>query len=129
MGPTEQFEAKLNAVFTSQERRSQRVVSLLEGGDVLVGLGLRGHLAMEELPFTACAAHCADPKQLERARLRFPQLVCLFRALEKIPSVPPEFWGALEDLNSLRNSLAHRLEHPNIEDRIRGFSKRVLMLS
>lgn len=115
------FEADISEVFAEGEARRERLVALLPESDDLVGLVLRGHLVLEELLFVACAAFCAAPEHLKGARLRFPQLVSLLRSLEKIPSVPDNYWAALTELNSLRNLLAHQLEHNDLESRIVHF--------
>ena len=113
-----QYESVAAQAFADSDARSDRLLRLLAEPDELVGLTLRGHLVLEELLFAACAAHCQDMEQLKSARLRFPQLVSLLRALEKIPAAPPHFWAALLELNILRNALAHRLEAQDVEARI-----------
>jgi hypothetical protein len=45
----------------------------------------------------------------------------MLRALEKIPAVPDWLWAALAELNTLRNSLAHRLELDDLSDRVNRF--------
>lgn len=115
------FDEKIAQVFADGDARRAKIESLLPTSDDLVGLVLRGHLLVEELLFSSCAAFCRDAEQLKGARLRFPQLVSLLRALEKIPAVPPDYWAALLELNSFRNALAHQLEHKDIEGRISRF--------
>lgn len=115
------FDSRIKAIFDAGEDRGQRLQLLLSTPDDLISLVLRGHLIIEELLFTAVAAHCRDPEHLDSARLRFPQLVSLLRALEKISSVPSHYWNALLELNALRNCLAHRLEPEDMEARVSRF--------
>jgi len=116
-----EFESKINDIFNAGQLRSEKLISLLSTPDDLISLVPRGHLVLEELLFTACSAYCQDPSHLKAGRLRFPQLVSLLRALEKISSVPQEYWDALIELNSLRNALAHQLEQKDIEAKISRF--------
>ena len=115
------FDTRINAIFNAGNERSEKLRALLAAPDDLIALVLRGHLVLEELLFAAAAAHCQDPDHLKAARLRFPQLVSLLRALEKISTVPPRFWDALLELNALRNALAHRLEFDDLEHRVNLF--------
>jgi hypothetical protein len=120
-----EFQQRIRAVFDTANERSDRVKQLLGKTDDLASLVLRGHLVLEELLFAAVEAHCQQPKHLTKARLRFPQLVLLLRALEKIPVLPEEYWEALLELNALRNSLAHKLEPKDLESRISSFAARL----
>jgi hypothetical protein len=61
--------------------------------------------------------------------LRFPQLVSVLRALEKIPAVPDRYWNALTELNSLRNALAHNLEPKDISMRAEKFVRTLIQES
>lgn len=114
-------DSKFDVIFSAGDARSDRLRTFLTAPEDLISLVLRGHLVIEELLFTACSAYCRDAEHLKHARLRFPQLVSLLRALEKISAVPPSYWDALLELNSLRNSLAHQLEHKDIQGRIARF--------
>jgi hypothetical protein len=116
-----EYESPLKSTFESREARSQRLHEILRTPDNVIGLVLRGHLFIEELLFAAVEAHCKDAEHLKMARLRFPQLVELLRALEKISSVPPHYWTALSELNALRNALAHKLEPSDLASRVARF--------
>jgi|GEM_PF-4479750 hypothetical protein len=94
---------------------------ILTTEDDLISIVLRGHLVLEELLFSAVAAHCPNAEYLKMANLRFPQLVAMLRALEKLPAVPPWLWKALTELNGLRNSLAHRIELADLNARVERF--------
>ena len=113
-----EFESSLKPTLEAREARSQRLHQILRTPDDLISLVLRGHLFIEELLFAAIEAHCQDTEHLKAARLRFPQLVALLRALEKISAAPPNYWVALSELNALRNALAHNLEPNDIESRV-----------
>jgi hypothetical protein len=115
------YETEIAKVFADSDALASKIDRLLPTSNDLVGLVLRGHLIVEELLFAACTAYCRDPAHLKMARLRFPQLVSLLRALEKIPAVPPAYWSALLELNSLRNTLAHQLEHQDLGIRTARF--------
>jgi hypothetical protein len=109
------FESRIKAIFATGEDRGARLREHLSNNDDLIGVVLRGHLVLEELLFAAVSAHCQEPEHLKEVRLRFPQLVSLLRALEKISAVPSNYWNALLEFNTLRNQLAHRLEPKDIE--------------
>lgn len=120
-GDMAEFESRLKAVFEAREGRGQRFNQILRTPDDLVSLVLRGHLVVEELLFAAISVHCQESEHLKTARLRFPQLVALLRALEKVSAVPPSYWTALSELNSLRNALAHILEPQDLASRVAHF--------
>ncbi len=111
------FRSTLHSLFEEREVRDKRLFELLTSDDDLVTLVLRGHLVIEELLFSAIAAHCNDPEFLKKANLKFSQLIPLFRALEKLPVMNETDWGVLNELNSLRNALAHNIEPANISVR------------
>jgi hypothetical protein len=116
-----EYKSPLKSTLEAREARSQRLHQILRTPDDVVGLVLRGHLFIEELLFAAIEAHCQDAEHLKTARLRFPQLVALLRALEKISSVPSHYWTALSELNALRNALAHKLEPNDLASRVARF--------
>ena len=116
-----EFKSRLKSIFGAREERGQRFHEILRTPDDLVSLVLRGHLVVEELLFAAVSAHCQETEHLKIARLRFPQLVALLRALEKISAVPSNYWTALSELNSLRNALAHNLEPQDLASRVARF--------
>jgi hypothetical protein len=120
----DQFRDKLERIHASRAERDKRLAEILAAEDDLISLVLRGHLVMEELLFSAVAAHCPNAAHLKAANLRFPQVVALLRALDKLPAVPNWLWAALSELNTLRNSLAHRIESPNLTEKIAKFQHR-----
>jgi hypothetical protein len=85
-----------------------QLFEILTSDDDVVTLVLRGHLVIEELLYTAIAAHCQEPDLLKDANLKYSQLIPLFRSLAKIHLMKEKDWAILTELNSLRNALAHR---------------------
>lgn len=97
----------------------EKASEILEATTDATLMVLKGHLLLEELLYAAVQSKCPNPAHVEKAQLRFLQLLHLVRALYLTPS--PEqsgsfneeaFWDALVALNTLRNRLAHKLE-PN----------------
>lgn len=88
----------------------------MPSGDLTL-IVLKGHLLIEELLFTLVERKMDAPVNLRDARLRFPQLVHLARAIyggEELNKVS----RVLLAVNSLRNDLAHRLESDDLGRRI-----------
>ena len=78
------------------------------------------HLVIEEILFDICSLYVKDINALKNARLTFYQLYCLTKSF--YPDDPEEWvWNACEKINSIRNSLAHRLETESTEDKLRDF--------
>jgi hypothetical protein len=103
---------------TRAEEAADRFARLMPSGDLTL-IVLKGHLLIEERLFDLVEHRMKAPPKLGDARLRFPQLVHLARAihggedLDKVGQV-------LLALNSLRNDLAHRLESKDLHARIAG---------
>ena len=89
-----------------------------KGRDVTLII-LKGHLLVEEQLNALLATAFAKPEALAKARLSFPQRICLLSAA--YPHISSHELLALEHLNSLRNLLAHRLEHPDLAKAICKF--------
>jgi len=121
----DEFRDRLNCLWSSREERDQRLSQILKTEDDLISIVLRGHLVIEELLYSAIAAHCPTPAYLSKANLRFPQLMALLRALQKLPAVSDWLWKALSELNALRNALAHRLEPADLSARVDRFVKTI----
>jgi|SRR2546427_3075843 len=117
----DEFKARLDRLWASRQEQDQHLSQILKTEDDFISIVLRGHLVLEELLYSAIAAHCPASDYLRKANLRFPQLVALLRALEKLPAVPGWLWNALAELNALRNSLAHRLEPADLRARVDRF--------
>ena len=75
---------------------------------------LKGHLLVEDLMREYCESKVENSSQLEKARLSFPQVLHLTRALQKYET-SSWVWGAVAKLNGLRNSFAHNLTPKNYE--------------
>jgi hypothetical protein len=92
---------------------------------------LKGHLLLEESVNHLLAALLRKPEAIESANLRFRQKLCLIRALAwegakslEDPEGPGHLFrilDAVEKLNTMRNRLAHHLDHPQIEALVRDF--------
>ncbi|WP_313142437.1 hypothetical protein [Stenotrophomonas sp.] len=77
---------------------------------------LKGHLLIEAAMDDYIRSMLAKPEALlDKTRLQFDVKVKLAHALSgDIP--PPVFWVAIENLNKIRNSLAHRLNDDNLQN-------------
>jgi hypothetical protein len=73
---------------------------------------LKGHLLLEESIDHLLAALLRNSAALHPARLSVFARLCLVRALLPLSE---EMMKAAEGLNTLRNKLAHHLEHPQVE--------------
>jgi len=85
-------------------RRVRRLLPPLVNLDLLV---LKGHLLMEEQLQLFLKELSRSPKFLRDARLSFNQKMHLFQA---VSGCDAEWLTFITHLNTLRNSLAHRLE-------------------
>jgi hypothetical protein len=88
----------------------ERAKATLEGvtdGTLLV---LKGHLLIEEALYRMICTKLPQPEFLNKANLRFSQLLHIARALYPDDEVPAAVWETVEALNTLRNRLAHHLE-------------------
>ena len=82
----------------------------------LTMLVLKGHLLVESTLYGAIEKQLHNPEYLTKARLRFPQLIQLARAIfpqesdKRRAEISKNYWDCLEALNTLRNKFAHKLE-------------------
>lgn len=120
------IDDRITALETSIDKRNERLFELLSTDDDLVALVLRAHLIAEEFLLTAIAAYCESPERLKEARLRFAQIIPLFRALDKFPTMKDQDWRPLEELNALRNTLAHKIEPQDVLDRVEKIVRMIL---
>ena len=97
-----------------------RVFEHLPRGDDLTLLALKGHLLIEELLDDIIGAHCQSPESLQDVEIRFPAKVKLVLALTGTHELK-KIWRLCEKLNSLRNSLAHKIEHPLAQKKLNAF--------
>jgi hypothetical protein len=83
---------------------------------------LKGHLLLEESANRWLEALLHRPEAIKGANLGFHQKLCLIRALDPVGSgFIFRMIDAAEKLNTLRNRLAHHLDHPQIEVLVRDF--------
>ncbi len=100
-----------------------RVERFYEGITDVTLVVLKGHLLLEEVLIEKVCAKCPSPKFVKKARLSFSQRMTMVRALYTEPTKDQKrqkqtetFWGAVQALNEIRNSLAHHLEPKDISD-------------
>jgi hypothetical protein len=92
---------------------------LLPGEDLTLAV-LKGHLLIEEMLEKVVAAHCGNPGLLQESQVNFATKLLFARALtgaEELSVV----WDGCKRLNSLRNALVHKLEHPDTQKRLVSF--------
>jgi uncharacterized protein YutE (UPF0331/DUF86 family) len=88
-------------------------------------LVLKGHLIIEAELIDICGRLLKNPGALEAENVRFSVRLNLVRALlGSDHGMPEAFWHAIEDLNRIRNKLAHNLEPKGLEDSLRQFFNR-----
>ena len=73
---------------------------------------LKGHLIAEEELYRAINSKVIVSKDIEKARLKFSQLMFVTKA-HYFKQEDSWMWGALRMLNGIRNSLSHSLEPDN----------------
>ncbi|MEG0192175.1 MAG: hypothetical protein RR698_03315 [Stenotrophomonas sp.] len=77
---------------------------------------LKGHLLLEASLEDYIRATLEKPEVLlDKTRLQFDVKVKLAHALSG-DTPPPMFWTAIDNLNKIRNSLAHRLNDNNLQN-------------
>lgn len=108
----------------SSEERFDRFIRLLPTIDDPALVVLKGHLLIEELLNDIIENCCDLPQHVSEAKLSFIQKLKLARALVgknmKGENVD-EPWRSLEELNSLRNKLAHHIEPRDLDKKIDAF--------
>ena len=98
----------------------ERVLQHLpQSGDITL-IALKGHLLIEEMLDEIIWAHCESPDVLQDVEIRFPAKVKLVLALTGTHELA-NVWNLCEKLNSLRNSLAHKIEHPAAQKKLNAF--------
>ena len=83
-------------------------------------IALKGHLLIEELLDEIIWAYCQSPEVLQDVEIRFPAKIKLVVALTGTHELST-VWRLCEKLNSLRNSLAHKIEHPSTQKKLNKF--------
>jgi hypothetical protein len=110
---------KIESVFApAVAARANKVFEGVTDGTLLV---LKGHLLLEESLYKLVSAKFPNPEYLDRANLKYYQLLNLARALTSTPrpndvrdALEEGMWDAMDALNTMRNRLAHNLE-PDLE--------------
>lgn len=97
-----------------------RVIKHLRKQDDLSLIILKGHLLIEELLFTLVSSAAKDPSAIKSAKLGYYELASVAKALFYESRVGP-IWGAIFELNKLRNTLVHDLEPPNLNEKLKRF--------
>lgn len=98
----------------------ERVARHLLDTDDITLIALKGHLLIEELLDEIIWAYCKAPETLQDVEIRFPAKIKLVLALTGTHELS-RVWGLCEKLNSLRNSLAHKIEHPSAQKKLYAF--------
>ena len=99
----------------------QKFYKLLPRGSDISLLILKLHLLVEEQIRTFLEERVASTKALAAAKLDCHQAICLAEAL-CTDNIQSQVWEAARKLNSLRNHIAHNLEHRGIIDRMNSIS-------
>ena len=97
----------------------ERIAKHLPPGEDLTLITLKGHLLVEELLEELIASHCKNPAALN-GDIGFAVKLKFARALTGAEELSIA-WTACQKLNSLRNALAHKLEHPEAQKRLASF--------
>lgn len=88
-----------------------------ETTDKLAEIVLKGHLLVEESIVEALRASTEQPKFIDALRLSFHQRLNVLRAFARRGDA--HFWELAIALNTLRNTLAHRLDHSERSDKLK----------
>ncbi|MDO9567712.1 MAG: hypothetical protein Q7J15_13385 [Candidatus Desulfaltia sp.] len=89
-----------------------------EGVEVI----LKGHLLIESVLQRILEKSSQNKKKIKAANLSFFKSACIVQALHE-RECAPWVWKAVFDLNTIRNKLAHNLEHPELESIIEDFKE------
>ena len=108
--------------FERTEQAFSRYASLIPKTDDLSLIVLKGHLIIEEILYNLLLEHCGRPKHLEKAKLRFSQLMWVLRSVVK-PPIIDMVWETISIINSLRNKLSHNLEPKDLSKYISSLKK------
>jgi hypothetical protein len=95
-----------------------------EAEDPLLPVVLKEHLLIEAELIDICGRLLKNPSALEKANLRFSTRLNLICALLEPDELPASVVMALQDLNTLRNSLAHNLEPTDFHGKLQQFFRR-----
>lgn len=102
-------------------RAKYELDSIEDGKQDGIVIVLKGHLLIEEMLRGKLAERLPNPQYITRANLGFYQLLYMVRAafhadeLKQSSIEGLDVWAAVETWNTLRNRLAHRLDHPDVQ--------------
>ena len=99
-----------------------RVMKHLPQDGELSLIVLKDHLLVEELLFILVQSAVKYPEAINSANLSFYNLASIAKALFYEGRLGP-VWDAIFELNTLRNTLAHNLEPPDLEKKLRRFGQ------
>jgi hypothetical protein len=85
---------------------------------------LKVHLVIEAELIDICGRCLKSPEALEASRVSFGLRLNLVRALVGNDAMPEIFWQAINDINRIRNKLAHNLEPHGIDGELEQFFRR-----
>jgi len=114
-----------NEIKKLKEERLKK--SFIRGYKHLYGLNdltlivLKGHLLVEEEINELLNVLLEKPNALKEGNFSFYQKLCILRAILNPKYLPDKEWKAMEQLNNLRNRLAHHLEPKGIKDMVSDF--------
>jgi len=103
----------------TDDEKAQKALRLLPKGSDLTLIILKGHLMLEEQLNAFLASFPIHPKALPDARLTFHQKLRVIRAFSFAPS--EKSWRLAEELNRLRNKIAHHPEVLDLEAQVKTF--------
>jgi hypothetical protein len=102
------------------EAKLRVIKHLPKDGDLSLII-LKGHLLIEELLFALVSSAARDPSAIASARLGYYELASVAKALFYEKRMGP-VWGAMFELNKLRNTFAHNLEPPDLKEKLQRFA-------
>ena len=114
---------KLFAEQPEHEERLARVGEHLYFADDIMLVVLKGHLLIEDSLVTIIRKFVPHGEFINEARLGFHQKVQIARSLSW-DEHQNAMWDLALGLNRVRNDMAHALEPPKVEDRIRALRTR-----
>lgn len=94
----------------------------LPDGTDLTLFVLKSHLLVEESLEQLIRSSCPAPNCIFRKSPNFAMKAAIARTLTD-HVVHPGLWELVDELNGIRNSLAHKLDNPALEDALRHFMR------
>jgi len=120
------IEAQIKRWEAQREEDEKRFLVHFPETDDMLAVVLRGHLLVEEYLDRLNRLSVRYPECYDRAGCRFYAKLNIARAQVIIP-VPDRdrFFGTIQELNTLRNSLAHNLEDSKLRPKVKTFVESV----